>query len=174
MIQIYHGDGKGKTTAALGLLTRATGAELPTAVVFFDKGGEEYSERTALKKLGVRIVTTGIDRRDKKTWKFRFGVTSRDKREAMRGLREAKKLIESKKYTLIVLDEILNCLRLKMLPLKSVIATINQAKKQKIELILTGRCLPAELEKLADLVTEMREVKHYFKSGTMARQGIEY
>lgn len=173
MLHIYHGTGKGKTTAALGQLLRARGAELPTVVVFFDKGGADYSEDTPLKKLGVKVVRTGVVRMDKKTWKFRFGVTSHDKREAVRGLTEARKLIRSKKYAVVVLDEVLNAIRLKMLTVATVLKVVEKAD-QNTEVILTGRGLPATLKKVADLVTEMKEVKHYFKQGVMARQGIEY
>ena len=172
MLHIYHGDGKGKTTASLGLLMRSAGAGLATAIVFFDKGGTEYSERDSLKKLGVKVIATGVDRRDKKTWKFRLGVTTRDIREAQRGLTEAKKLLTSGEYEIIVLDEILNALWLKMLPLKSVIAMLK--KRGNTEVILTGRGLPPEIAAIADLVTEMREVKHYFTKGILARKGVEY
>ncbi len=173
MLHIYHGTGKGKTTAALGLLMRARGAQLPVAIVFFDKGGEHYSEDSSLKKLGIHIVRTGVDRVEKKTWKFRFGVTDRDKREAHRGLAAAEKLIRSKKYAVIVLDEILNAIRLKMLTVTAVLKVLKKVAPET-EIVLTGRGLPTTFKKAADLVTEMKEQKHYFKKGTMARQGIEF
>lgn len=173
MLHIYHGTGKGKTTAALGLLLRAKGAGLPVAIVFFDKGGEHYSENISLKKLGIEVVRTGVDRIEKKTWKFRFGVTDRDRREAHRGLKSAEKLIYSKKYSVIVLDEVLNAIRLKMLTVGMVLKVLKKASP-KIEIVLTGRGLPVTLKKLADLITEMKEQKHYFKNNVMARKGIEF
>lgn len=172
MLQIYFGDGKGKTTASIGLLTRASGTGLATAIIFFDKGGMEYGERAALKQLGIRVVATGLDRRNKKTGQFRFGVTTPDRHEARRGLLTAKKLITSGKYSIVVLDEVLNCIRLNMLPLKSVLTLLK--KIGTTEVVLTGRGLPPEIAQIADLITEMREVKHYFTKGIPARKGIEY
>lgn len=151
---------------------RARGAGFPAGIIFFDKGGTRYAERATLKKLGIRVIATGLDRRDQKTGQFRFGVTSADKKEAERGLTAAEQLIQSGKYRVIVLDEVLNCIRLKMLPLKSVIAVLK--KRGDTEVILTGRGLPPALQRMADLVTEMRAVKHYFEKGVPARSGIEY
>jgi cob(I)alamin adenosyltransferase len=173
MLQIYHGTGKGKTTAALGLLLRARGAGLPAAVVFFDKGGRHYSEDISLKKLGVKVVRTGLDRIEKQTQQFRFGVLPADQAEAARGLKEAEKLIRSGRYAVIVLDEVLNTIRLKMLTVAAVLQMLKKAAPET-ELILTGRGLPTALARAADLITEMQEKKHYFKKGIAARQGIEY
>ncbi len=173
MIHIYTGDGKGKTTAALGLAIRATGAGLKTAIIYFDKGGAHYSERKLLKKIGIDFFASGLDRVDKKTGRFRFGVITEDKKEARRGLAAAGKLLKSGKYDLVILDEINPAVNLKMLTLEEVLAVI-KGKPRATELVLTGRNAPKEFLELADLRTEMKLVKHYFYKGIRARRGIDY
>lgn len=189
-IQIYTGNGKGKTTAALGLAVRARGAGLKVAIVYFDKGGTHYSERKLLKKLGIDYVASGLDRIDPKTGRFRFGVLPEDIIEAKRGLKEAEKFLVSKKYDLVVLDEINSTTDLKMLKVDEVLEVISRhflirrkvggipassrKKPIKTELVLTGRNAPKEFLDIANLITEMKLVKHYFYRGTRARKGIDF
>lgn len=201
-IQIYTGKGKGKTTAALGLAVRARGAGLKVAIVYFDKGGTHYSERKLFKKLGIDYVASGLDRIDPKTGRFRFGVTPADIKEAKHGLKAAEKFLVSKKYDLVILDEINSTTDLKMLSPAKVLKVISRyssierkegsrasaslpskvsgmlassrQKFDKTELVLTGRNAPKEFLDVADLVTEMKLVKHYFYKGTRAREGIDY
>ena len=108
MLQIYTGNGKGKTTASLGLAIRAVGAGKRVGIIYFDKGGEvHYSERKILRERfakEITIVPTGLDRIHPVTNKFRFGVTEEDKKEARRGLEIACEWIASKKFDLIILD----------------------------------------------------------------------
>lgn len=190
-IQIYTGNGKGKTTAALGLALRARGAGLKVAIVYFDKGGTHYSERKLFKKLGIDYFVSGCDRIDPKTGRFRFGVTPADIREARAGLKAAKKFLISKKYDLVILDEINSTVDLKMLTAAEVLKVISRhfpirrkaggmprrrsgQNPDKAELVLTGRNAPKEFLDIANLVTEMKLVKHYFYRGTRAREGIDF
>lgn len=190
MIQIYTGNGKGKTTAALGLAVRARGAGLKVAIVYFDKGGTHYSERKLFKKLGIDYVASGLDRIDAKG-RFRFGVTPADIREAKRGLVAARRFLVSKKYDLVILDEINSTVDLKMLTVAEALKVISRyssiegrkvsgmsassrQKSDKTELVLTGRNAPKEFLDIANLITEMKLVKHYFYRGTRAREGIDF
>ena len=166
MIQVYTGNGKGKTTAALGLALRASGAGLNVYIAQFTKG-RCCSEHKALKKL-----------KNIKLEQFGSGSLIKDKPQqldvelAYRGLQKLEKIIASKKYRVIILDEINIALKLKLLPLKDGLGLIKRTPKS-IELILTGRCAPAQIIKVADLVSEINEVKHYYSRGIKARKGIE-
>ncbi len=173
LIHIYTGAGKGKTTVALGLALRAVGAGLAVAVVFFDKGGKVYSERAALKKLKIDYFITGVERFNPKTGEFRFGVTEADILEAKKGLQIAKEVSMSKKYDLVILDEINTVAAQKMVETAEVLKLL-EAKPKNVELVLTGRGAPQEILDKADLITEMYEVKHYYREGVKARKGIDY
>ncbi|MFA6160656.1 MAG: cob(I)yrinic acid a,c-diamide adenosyltransferase [Patescibacteria group bacterium] len=175
-IQCYTGDGKGKTTAALGLLVRAVGAGLKVAWVAFDKGGDShYSERRVLKERfpEVDIYVTGLDRIDPESGKFRFGVTEEDKREGERGLRIVQKLFNDNKNDLIVLDEINSSAKLGIVNENDVLELLRH-KPANIEVVLTGRNAPESFVELADLVSKITMVKHYFYNGVKARRGLDY
>ncbi|MDD5043369.1 MAG: cob(I)yrinic acid a,c-diamide adenosyltransferase [Patescibacteria group bacterium] len=171
-IQVYTGKGKGKTTASLGLLIRALGRGRKVAVVYFDKGGENYGEREILRKLGVEYFATGLDRVNPRTREFRFGVLPEDIKEAERGLKIAEDLF-TKNYNLIILDELGLAANLKMLPVADIIKLLDK-KPEHLELVITGRDCPQEILDSADLITEMKLIKHYFYQGVPAREGIEY
>ncbi len=176
LIQVYTGDGKGKTTAALGLAVRAAGAGLKVAIVYFDKGGTHYSERTALTdrfKGAIDFWATGLDRIDPKTGKFRFGVTPEDKAEAERGLCIARHLLAKPQYDLVVLDEINTTVSLGMLN-EEAVAELVKTKPRETEVVMTGRHCPEMFMDMADLVSEVRPVKHYFEEGVAARRGFDY
>jgi len=175
MIQIYTGDGKGKTSAALGTILRAVGAGLRVALVYFDKGGDHYSERPVLAARfpEVEVHVTGRDRFDPATGTFIFGVTEEDRREAERGLAIANQLFDRKQHDLVILDEICTAIGLGILKEEQVSELLDR-KPAAVELILTGRNAPPSLIQRADLVTEMNAVKHYFEQGTKARKGIDY
>jgi cob(I)alamin adenosyltransferase len=167
LIQVYTGNGKGKTTAALGLALRAAGAGLKVYIGQFIKGRRCY-ELKALKKLknikfeqlgGGCFITRPFRRRDIFL--------------AKKGLEKIKKIISRRIYDVVILDEINIALNLKLLRLNEVIQLIKGTPKTT-ELILTGRCAPPQILKIADLVSEIKEVKHYFKKGIKARKGIEY
>jgi len=175
MIQVYTGDGKGKTTASLGLALRAVGAGKKVGIIFFDKGGSHYSERQSLKeKLShlIDFVVTGRDRIDAATGQFDFSVTDEDKAEVQRGLNEARVMFADG-YDLIVLDEFNTVAALGLLPEADALKFLEE-KPPHMELVLTGRhALPSVLEKV-DLVTEMKMIKHYYYQGVKAREGLDF
>ena len=172
-IQIYTGNGKGKTTAALGTALRALAQGKKVVFVYFDKGGEHYSEEAILKKLEVEHYRTGLDRIDPETGKFRFGVTPEDIAEGEKGLVKAKELLERGDLDVLVLDEVCISTHLGILKEENVLELL-KSKPQKLELILTGRDAPQSFEELADLVTQMDIKKHYFYGGASAREGLDY
>jgi len=176
LIQIYTGDGKGKTTAALGLAVRAVGAGKKVAIVYFDKGGEHYSERRVLTEKFAGLIdffATGQDRIDPDTGRFRFGVEEQDIAEAQWGLGLAQKVVNEGKHDLVILDELNTALSLGMLRPEPVEELLRN-KPPHVELVLTGRGAPQSLRDLADLVTDMALVNHYYYRGTKAREGIDY
>lgn len=173
LIQIFTGNGKGKTTAATGEMIRALGAGKKVGVVYFDKGGEShYFERDVLRKLGVDLVATGRDRIDPVTNRFDFSISELDKTEAIRGLVEAQRMFDAG-YDLVVLDEINSTTDLGIVSIESVLALLNQ-KPANTELVLTGRNAPKEYFDLAHLVSDVGLRKHYFYSGVKAREGLDF
>jgi len=182
MVQLYIGEGKGKTTAAIGLAVRAAGAGLKVAIVFFDKGEHpdaserpRYSERAILRSIpNVDVFSSGLPR-FRRGCEFRGGMTEEDIREAKRGYDLAVRLLQEKAHALVVLDEILWLVRAGVFEEKQLIALMELARTSpETELVLTGRVDSPLLIQHADLVTEMRKIKHYFNSGVPARRGIEY
>jgi len=175
MFQCYTGDGKGKTTAALGLVVRAVGTGKKVAWVAFDKGGDHYAEREILAKRFPEVLfeATGLDRMNLVTGTFRFGVTDEDKAEGERGLEIVRNLFRDAKHDLIVLDEINISTHLGIIKEADVLAILQQ-KPQGIEVVLTGRSALESFIELSDLVTEMRMNKHYIQKGVKARPGFDY
>lgn len=177
-LHIYTGDGKGKTTAAIGLAIRAAGTGFKVAFIQFDKGweGEEfYHERRILRKIeNIDLFPTGTLRHNK-DGTFRFGLTEEDLKEAKRGLDFAYKVLGENKYNLVILDEVIVSVYTKLLKLEEVLDLIKFWRENcSCELVLTGRYAPEEIIKEADLVTEMKKIKHYFDLGEKAREGIEF
>ncbi|MFH1441580.1 MAG: cob(I)yrinic acid a,c-diamide adenosyltransferase [Candidatus Omnitrophota bacterium] len=167
MIQVYTGNGKGKTTAALGLAIRAVGAGLKVFIGQFIKG-RNYSELNALKKIkNIKIEQFGRDCFIKRE------PNKKDIAIARSGLERVRKIISIGIYDMVILDEINVALRLKLLKLEDVISLIKNTS-QKTELVLTGRNAHPEILKIADLVSEIKDKKHYYKKGIRARRGIEY
>lgn len=183
LIQLFTGNGKGKTTAALGEVMRAVGAGKRAAVVFFDKGGEHYLERKVLDQLAVEDHERGLgrvewfafgrDRIDPSTGRFDFSVTDEDRRLGQEGLMKARTLVESDQYDLLVLDEINSSTDLGITTEAELLALLN-SKCGRTEVILTGRNAPKSFIDRAHLVSEMRLRKHYFYSGVKARDGLDY
>lgn len=175
MIQLFTGYGKGKTTAALGQVIRAAGAGKKITIICFDKGGEHYSERKALRDNfpQIEIFATGRDRIDRTTGDFDFSVTDEDKEQGKRGLDMVRKLFAHGRPDLIVLDEICSSAHLGMVDEEEVLELLDN-RPASIELILTGRDAPKSFIDRADLVTEMKLVKHYFYQGVKAREGFDY
>ena len=171
-IQIYTGDGKGKTTAALGLALRALGHGWKVLVIQFTKGdsattyGEVFSASNFLPNLEVKQF--GMDR-----VVYSHNVSIDDYKESKKGWECAKEAISSGEYQLVILDEINICIAMNMLKVSDV-KEVLMNKPENLEVVLTGRYAHPELKAMAHLVTEMKPIKHYFDSGVMARQGIEY
>ena len=169
MVQVYTGDGKGKTTAALGLALRAAGHQLRVVILQFLKGWPSYGELR-----GVQLLPTVTLRQ--------FGregfVNPRrpqvvDFELAEKGLAAAREAMLSGQVDVLILDELNTALDLGLLKLTDVLSLIDERPAQ-VELVLTGRGAPEPLCQRADLVTEMRAVKHPYNSGIDGREGIEY
>ncbi len=168
MIQLYTGNGKGKTTAAIGLAVRAAGAGKKVYIAQFCKG-RRYAELTSLKALkNIRLEQFGS------TCFIRGGRPApRDFALARKGLASIQRAIAEKKYRMIVLDEIHIALYYRLVDLGRVLEIVRAAPRS-LELVLTGRHAPEELIECADLVSEITDVKHYFRRGVKARRGIEH
>lgn len=168
LVLVFTGDGKGKTTAALGMGLRAWGQGMKVLVLQFIKGGWKYGELNAAQKLApgfeIRQLGEGF------TW---VGEEETHREAARLALAEASKEMSQGKYDLIVLDEILYALKFGLITLEEVLALIDQ-KPPQLHLVLTGRDAPPEIVERADLVTEMKEVKHHFRKGIKAQRGIEF
>lgn len=167
MIQVYSGNGKGKTTAAFGLALRAAGAGKNVYICQFAKG-RLYNEIKALKKI-ANIKVEQFGRRC-------FIKKSPDKVDmqmALTGLKAADEIIRKKKYQLVILDEINIAVKFKLIPLTKLLKLVENTPKD-IELVLTGRYAHPKIISLADLVSEIKEVKHYYAKGIKARSGIEF
>jgi len=168
LVQIYTGDGKGKTTAALGLTLRACGHGLKVFLAQFAKG-REYGELVALGRFAELVTVRQYGRTG-----FIVGEpTPEDLRLARAGWDEVCTVSARAEHDLLILDEIGIVLHFRLLGLEEVRELIRR-KPAQLELVLTGRKIPPELYELADLITEMREVKHYYTRGVKARKGMEY
>ncbi|BCS55854.1 cob(I)yrinic acid a,c-diamide adenosyltransferase [Geobacter sp. SVR] len=167
-IQVYTGNGKGKTTASLGLAVRAVGRGLRACVFQFIKGGGPYGEHLIAEKLGplFTIIQSG-----RPGWVNKSDI-SEDRRIAQEALERVTRLLVSGDYDLVIMDEILGAIGFGLIDTEQVLELMRQ-KPPTVELVLTGRNAPEEIIAAADLVTEMREIKHYYKAGVPARTGIE-
>ena len=172
LVLIYTGKGKGKTTAALGIVLRAVGHGLKVLMIQFIKGEWYYGELSSSKRLNpeFEMIAAG---------KGFIGILDDDhdfgehKKSAKDALILAKEKISSKKYDIIILDEINYAINLKLVSTEEVIELINMRPKNT-SIVLTGNYAPIEIIKVADLVTEMKEIKHPFQHGIKAKRGIDY
>jgi len=168
LVQVYTGNGKGKTTAALGLAVRAAGHGMRTYIGQFLKG-RDYGELESLAELGpVTIEQFGLNE-----WVHVDNVTPEQRQTALKGLEKARHALASGNYDIVVLDEVNVALYFGVLTEAEVLALIDERPPQ-IELVLTGRYAPPSILERADLVTEMKELRHPFQRGIPARQGIEF
>lgn len=169
LIQVYTGDGKGKTTAAFGLALRAAGKGLKVFIVQFLKG-RPYGELESVKKLApmITVVQSGLDSFVKKG-----EPSEEDMRLAHEGLALAREAILSGKYDIVVLDEVNVAVELGVLTVDEVVPLLD-AKPAGVELVLTGRFAPDQFCERADLITDMRCVRHCYDKGVPMREGIEF
>ena len=168
LVQIYTGNGKGKTTAAFGLAMRAAGRGLGVLIVQFLKPSDGYGEQVACNRLGnITLVSMGLDHFVSKK------PSDADIEAAHKALRRSEELICSGRYDVAVLDESINAVRLGLITSQELIESLER-RPDHVEIVLTGRGMTPDLEEYADLVTEMRLVKHPFDKGIGARKGIEY
>ena len=169
LVQVYTGDGKGKTTAAVGLAVRAVGAGLTVAFVQFVKGGTRSSELGVLEGLGVHVERPAT----RSTGLLGPGLDDEDRRAAAEAWDIAARLVASGEYRLVILDEINVAMRYGLVDEAEALAAI-AGRPTGIEVVLTGRGASEALLGMADLVTEMVPRKHPFDRGVPARFGIEY
>ncbi len=169
LVQIYTGDGKGKTTAALGLALRAAGHGMRTYIGQFMKG-QDYGELAGARLLAPYLT---IEQYGRPSFVHLHRATPQDVRLAHEGLEKARAAMQSGDYAIVVLDEVCVALHFGLLEVGEVLAFLEE-KPKGVELVLTGRRAPEELVARADLVTEMREVKHPYQQRIPARRGIEY
>ena len=168
-IQVYTGNGKGKTTAALGLALRACGRGLRVLMIQFMKGGGPYGEHAAAEKLAplLTIIPTG-----RPGWVRRPNPDPEDIRLAQDALILARTALFGGDYDLVILDEINGAVSFGLVAVEELL-DLMRAKPPTVELVLTGRDAHEEIIAAADLVTEMREIKHYYRTGVPSREGIE-
>jgi cob(I)alamin adenosyltransferase len=166
-VQVYTGNGKGKTTAALGLALRAAGAGLKVYMAQFVKG-MKYSEINILDKLSDFILLKQYGR----SFFINRNPDEKDIRAAREGLKEVREIMCSGKYKVIILDEATIATHYNLFSVEELLDFI-RAKPKDVELVITGRMADPRIIEAADLVTEMKEVKHYYQSGVKARDGIE-
>lgn len=170
LVQVYTGDGKGKTTAAVGLAVRAAGRGLRVAFIQFVKGGERSGELEPLERLGVRVErpaerSTGL--------LSPTGLTAEDRRAAEEAFALACDALGGGEYNLVIMDEVDIALAHGLVPLDAFLDAL-RSRPEGVEAVCTGRGAPDALIEFADLVTEMRAVKHPYDSGVPARRGIEF
>ena len=169
LVQIFTGDGKGKTTAAIGAVIRALGHGLRVYVAFFMKGDYPYGERSILSQLpNVTIASFGS-----RGFIDPANIKPEEKEQAKRALAAAREAMLSGSYDLVVLDEVNLAAAWNLVELDEVLKLIED-KPPGVELILTGRRADSKLVKAADLVTEMLKIKHPYDEGVAAREGVEY
>jgi cob(I)alamin adenosyltransferase len=169
LVQVFTGDGKGKTSAAIGTVIRALGHGLKVYIAFFMKGDYPYGERKILAKLpGVTLESFGssqfIDPEN---------IKPEEKQAAQEALAAARRAMLSGEYDLVVLDEVNIAVAFNLVEVEAVLRFIEE-KPEGVELILTGRQADRELVRVADLVTECLKIKHPYDSGVEGREGFEY
>ena len=173
-IQVYTGDGKGKTTASLGLAMRALGRCWKVLIIMFMKGGDDYGELNSFRNLSPKIarnltiIQAGSDK-----IVYQNNKTENDENIVKEGWELAKKAIKNDEYNLIILDEANIAIDMGFIDLQEMIAVL-KSKPEDMEIVLTGRNARQEIIDIAHLVSEIKPVKHYWDTGIVARKGIEY
>lgn len=173
-IQVYTGNGKGKTTASLGLAMRALGRCWKVLIIMFTKGGDDYGELNSFRELSpqiahnLKIEQAGLDRII-----YKDNQNEQDTLEIKKGWEHAKQAIKNNEYQLIILDELNIAIDLGIIDVNEVIEVL-QNKPEETEIVLTGRNAHPKIIEIAHLVSEIKPVKHYWDTGVSARKGIEY
>lgn len=170
LTQVYTGNGKGKTSAALGLALRAIGWGFKVHIIQFIKGGDfRYGELLTIGQLqNFRLRAFGRGR-----YITEDPPLNDDVNLAKEALKFARKTVNNGEFDIVILDEVNVALHLKLISIEEVVELI-QNKPKHVELVLTGRYAPSEIVEVADLVTEMREIKHPYSKDIPGRKGIEY
>jgi len=172
LLAVYTGDGKGKTTAALGLCVRAVGYGHRVAIIQFIKGSWHYGEKDGIKRLAPEVSFEALG-------KGFVGIVDdqlpREEHEkaARETLAEARRVLEAGAHEIVILDEVNVALDLGLLRTADVLEAL-RARPAAMHVVCTGRGAPAELVEAADLVTEMREVKHPYRQGLLAQRGFDF
>lgn len=168
-VQVYTGNCKGKTTAALGLALRAVGRGLKVVMIQFMKGGGPYGEHLAAERLApdLTIIPTG-----REGWVNRDNPAQEDVELAVAALKLAREKLLSCEYDLVILDEVNGAVGFGLIKVAELLELM-RLRPEKVELVLTGRGADPKVIEAADLVTEMVEIKHYYKAGVASRIGIE-
>jgi cob(I)alamin adenosyltransferase len=169
LIQVYTGDGKGKTTAALGLAFRAAGHGLQVVIIQFMKGWPHYGELVSV----LKLPNVTLHQHGRPDFVHKHEPHPEDVRLAGQALQHAKQVLASDEVDLLILDEVNVALDYGLIELADLLELL-ESKPEHVELVLTGRSAHPEVTKRADLVTEMLDIKHPFSSGVAARRGIEY
>ncbi len=173
-IQVYTGNGKGKTTASLGLAMRALGRCWKVLIIMFTKGGDDYGELNSFRNLSpqisqnLTIVQAGLDR-----IVYSDNKNKKDEEEIKKGWELAKKAIKNDEYNLIILDEANIAIDLGFIDVDEVVDILKN-KPDEMEIVLTGRNANQKIIDIAHLVSEINPIKHYWDTGIAARKGIEY
>ena len=173
-IQVYTGNGKGKTTASLGLAMRALGRCWKVLIVMFTKGGNDYGELNSFMNLSptikdnLKIVQAGLDRVI-----YKENQNELDEKAIKDGWELAKKAIQNDEYQLIILDEANIAIDLGILNVDDVVNVLKN-KPEEMEIVLTGRNAHEKVIEVAHLVSKIEPIKHYWDTGIVARKGIEY
>lgn len=173
-IQVYTGNGKGKTTASLGLAMRALGREWKVLIIMFTKGGDNYGELNSFRNLSpkisrnLKIVQAGLDR-----IVYKDNENENDQKAIKEGWELAKKAIKNNEYQLIIMDEANIAIDLGILNVDEVVEVLKN-KPEEMEIVLTGRNAHEKIVDIAHLVSKIEPVKHYWNTGIVARKGIEY
>jgi len=166
--QIYTGEGKGKTTASLGLAVRAVGNGFPVYIGQFMKG-RDYGELHGVRHLPGLV----LEQYGSPDWVYEGKIKPGQRQQAEAGLEKGKGALTGGAYRIVIMDELNVAIRFGLLPLEAAMELV-KLRPADVELIITGRDADPALMELADLVTEMNPLKHYFSAGQMARRGIEY